>query len=84
MKQQTAMKQMVDYLEEMKSKTTGPSETYMLIDAWVKAIHLMQVEKEQIIEAYKEARNLGCKCYDDLDDTNAEPYYNQTYKDINL
>ena len=43
-----------------------------------------EMEKEQIIEAYKEARNLGCKCYDDLDDTNAEPFYNQTYKDINL
>jgi hypothetical protein len=48
---QTAMKQMVDYLEEMKSKTTDPSETYMLIDAWVHAVHLMELEKNQIINA---------------------------------
>ena len=39
-----------------------------------------QMEKEQIIKAYKEARQIGCKCYDDLDDRNAEPYYKETYK----
>jgi len=38
------------------------------------------MEKEQIIDAYKEARQIGCQCYDDLDDKNAEPYYNETYK----
>lgn len=37
------------------------------------------MEKEQIIKAYKEARQIGCKCYDDLDDRNAEPYNNKTY-----
>jgi hypothetical protein len=80
MKKQTA----VEWLEQrlniyLKGKT---DETLWKIKK--KFDQAKEMEKEQIIEAYKEARNLGCKCYDDLDDTNAEPFYNQTYKDINL
>jgi hypothetical protein len=73
MAQQTAMKKMIDYLEEMKSKTTDQSEIYMLIDAWVHAVHLMQVEKAQRIKDY----NAG---YDDAQVNHindAENYINE-------
>lgn len=72
MTQQTAMRQMIDYLEEMKSKTTDQSEIYMLTCAWVKAIHLMEVEKEQMkdIEFQKVLRPF---VFD------FEQYYNKTY-----
>ncbi len=55
MGQKTAMRQMVDYLEEMKTKTTDQSEIYMLIDAWVHAVYLMQTEKEQLTQSMMHA-----------------------------
>ena len=74
MTQQSAMKQMILHLEEMKSKTTDQSEIYMLTIAWVKAIHLMQVEKEQIMKAFhKQTQKFYC-------DEESEQYYNETFK----
>ena len=70
MAQQSAMNQMINHLEEMKSKTTDQSEIYMLTIAWVKAIHLIQIEKEQIEKAYytgQESKYIGGE------------YYNETY-----
>ncbi len=72
MTQQTAMKQMINHLEEIKSKTTDQSEIYMLINAWVKAIHLIQVEKEQIVSAF----DTGCEDENRI----GTEYYNETYK----
>lgn len=72
---QTAMKQMIDYLEGMKSQTTDQSEIYMLTGAWVKAIHLMQVEKEQIEDAFNNGDFMLTGCEDD-----AIKYYNEKFK----
>ena len=80
MTQQSAMKQMILHLEEMKSKTTDQSEIYMLTIAWVKAIHLMQVEKEQIMKAVDRGFDEGCKFPEDMSLSNSEQYYNETYK----
>ena len=80
MTQQSAMNQMINHLEEMKSKTTDQSEIYMLTIAWVKAIHLMQVEKEQIMKAVDRGFDEGCKFPEDMSLSNSEQYYNETYK----
>ena len=79
MTQQTSMEQMINHLEEMKSKTTDQSEIYMLTIAWVKAIHLMQVEKEQIMKAVDRGFDEGCKFPEDMSLSNSEQYYNETY-----
>jgi hypothetical protein len=72
MKQQTA----VDWLSEQLRFTD--KEAYAELYETIQQAKAM--EKEQMIKAYKEARQIGCQCYDDLDDKNAEPYYNETYK----
>ena len=79
MAQQTSMEQMINHLEEMKSKATDQSEIYMLTIAWVKAIHLMQVEKEQIMKAVDRGFDEGCKFPEDMSLSNSEQYYNETY-----
>jgi hypothetical protein len=73
----TAMKQMVDYLEEMKSKTTDQSEIYMLIDAWVHAIHLMKLEKEQMMNAFDQGGKSGFNAARGNDFKTFEQYYQE-------
>ena len=57
--QQTAMRQMVDYINELKSKTTDKSETYLLIAVWTKAVFLLDVETEQMLNKYGEGYDEG-------------------------
>lgn len=71
MAQQTAVQMLIEHI-----KQHGFDLEYEM------EMSFLDHEKEQIIKAYKEARQIGCKCYDDLDDKNAEPYYNETYKKI--
>ena len=39
-----------------------------------------EMEKEQIKEAYLKGDSNGCGCYDYSTDSDAEKYYNETYK----
>jgi hypothetical protein len=55
----TAMRQMVDYIDELKSKTTDESETYLLTAIWTKAVFLLDVETEQLMDKYGEGYDEG-------------------------
>jgi hypothetical protein len=55
--EQTAMKDMVDYLQELMDKTTDESESYMLIAIWVHAVYLLDKEKNQTEKAYSDGVN---------------------------
>ena len=70
------MKQMVDYLEEMKSKTTDESEVYMLIDAWVHALYLVELEKVQMHKCASFWRGKE----NEIEAPIFEQYYNETYR----
>ena len=47
-KNKTAIRQMIEYLQKLKDTTSDPSEGYMLTNLLVHAMHLMEVEKEQV------------------------------------
>jgi hypothetical protein len=54
----TAIKDMVDYIQELKDKTTDESENYMLIAIWVHALYLIEKERVQLEEAFKAGNKL--------------------------
>jgi hypothetical protein len=68
--EKTAVEQIIDYIEEFtpKNKITD--------GIWSKAKSLIEVEKQQIIEAY------ACGVLNECSGTNvrSDEYYNQTYK----
>ena len=47
MADKTAMENMIEFINELRDKTTDESESYMLIAIWVHAVYLLQREKEQ-------------------------------------
>jgi hypothetical protein len=55
----TAMRQMIDYIDELKSKTTNESEKYLLTAIWTKAFFLLDVETEQMFNNYGEGYDEG-------------------------
>jgi hypothetical protein len=52
-KNKTAIRQMVEYIQKLKDTTSDQSEGYMLTNLLVHAVHLMEVEKEQVQKMHK-------------------------------
>ncbi len=73
--EKTAMKQMVDYLQDLMDKTTDESESYMLTAIWVNALLLMKREKEQIVNAVYDSMGTNF----DPNMGRAELYYNEKF-----
>ena len=79
----TAMKEMIQNIIDIESKTYNQEQLYMLTALKVSAIMLLKLEKEQIVNAY----DRGYKACD-LDEAleinktmfSGERYYEQTYK----
>lgn len=81
-KNKTAMKQMIEYLEELQSKTIDISESYMLTSIWTQAVILMAEEKLQIKEAISAGNRMkfeGIFVKKAAADKFAEEYYNKKY-----
>jgi hypothetical protein len=78
----TAMKEMIQSIIDIESKTYNQEQLHMLTSLKVSAIMLLEKEKEQIVDAY----DRGYKACD-LDEAleinktmfSGEKYYEQTY-----
>jgi hypothetical protein len=71
MSNKTAMQQLIEWGDEMMLK--HPLKVLSFAEAIDKAVELLEVEKEQIVDAYK---------FGNLSDIYVKPeqYYNETYK----
>ncbi len=74
MAQQTAMQQLIQWM-----KDNGNVIPFDQGDCYNEAIELLQMEKEQIIHAWREGDNDSMYSPKELD-KQAEQYYNETYK----
>jgi hypothetical protein len=70
----TVMKEMIQNIIDIESKTYNQEQLYMLTALKVFALILLEKEKEQIQKSYKDHHDLG-----HIYGLDTEQYYNQTY-----
>ena len=73
MENKTALQQFIEWGDEMMLK--HPLKVLSFAEAIDKAVELLEVEKEQIVDAYNKSFILRDKPY-----CTAKKYYNETYK----
>jgi len=80
---QTAMREMLSFLQELRDRTTDESESYMLIAIWVHAVCLMEKEKEQLKNTFiagNKLKQAGIFSKKVEVENGFEKHYNKTFK----